>query len=141
MRQRLHTTICRRTLTLLGLVGLAALLVLPGSSLAGEEPSQSAPVPMLQAEPENVVPQDVVGGVSFQVVFGAVVPGLYILNIPTPFSTPTARVFASAGEANFFGGAQFTVLSVIPQFGNVQVLVNIAAPYIPILIIHLLIIP
>jgi hypothetical protein len=138
MRQRLHTTICRRTLTLLGLVGLAALLVLPGSSLTAQG---NTSLPQLQAQPENVVPTDVVGGVSFKVLFGLVAPGGYAINIPTPFASPTARVFASAGEQGLFGGALFEVQSVIPQFGNVQVVVIITAPYIPTLSIDLLIIP
>jgi hypothetical protein len=141
MRQRLHTTICRRTLTLLGLVGLAALLVLPGSSLAGEGTSQNGPLTELQAQPGDPIPNDVVGGVSFKVLFGLVVPGGYVLNIPTPFASPTARVFASAGEQGVFGGAQFAVVSVIPQFSNVQVVVIISAPYIPTLSVDLLIIP
>jgi hypothetical protein len=140
MRQRLHTTICRRTLTLLGLVGLAALLVLPGSSLAAEG---NTLLPQLQAQPENFMPTptDVVGGVSFKVLFGLVAPGGYVINFPTPFASPTARVFVSAGEQGGFGGAFFEVVSVIPQFANVQVVVIITATYIPTLSVDVLVIP
>jgi hypothetical protein len=145
MRQRLHTTICRRTLTLLGLVGLAALLVLPAKSLAGEGTPPSGPLTEVQVQPEDfesaIVPNDVVGGVSVKVPFGFLAPGGYILTITAPFATPFARVFASASEGSFFGGALFAVNNVIPQFGAVQVVVFITSPYVPQVFVDLLVIP
>jgi hypothetical protein len=143
MRQQLQSAICRRTLTLLGLVGLAALLVLPATSLAGEGTSQSGPLTEVQAAAEasgTPVPNDVVGGVSFKVPFGFLVPGGYVLTITTPFATPFARVFASASEGNFFGGALFAVNNVIPQSGAVQVVVFITASYVPQAVVDVLII-
>jgi hypothetical protein len=144
MRQQLHTTICRRTLTLLGLVGLAAFLVLPANSLAGEGTSQSGPLTEVQAASEasgTPVPHDVAGGVSIKVPFGFLAPGGYILTITTPFATPFARVFASASEGSIFGGALFAVNNVIPQFGAVQVVVFITSPYVPQVFVDLLVIP
>ena len=150
MRQRLHTTICRRTLGLLGLVGLAALLVLSGSALAGEgtpQPGDGLPglgplteltvelkdedVHLLGNTGGGIVPHDLVGaGLSFIVDMGFFAPGGYLLNITSGLFTPSTRVFFAADEAGVFTGTIFTIANITPAVGVVRVVVFVQANHV-----------
>jgi hypothetical protein len=152
MRQRFHTTICRRTLTLLGLVGLAAWLVLPGSSLAGKgipqagndmpnpgaitavtlPPPEDEDVHFLAKPTEGIQPQDLVGLGATAIFTGFnVPPGRYAFSLPWSFISFTTRVFVSASEQpGFWGGAILTIYNVVPRAGNTLVIIDVSAAYI-----------
>jgi hypothetical protein len=150
MRQRFHTTGCRRTLTLLDLVGLATLLVLSGGALAGEGASQAGdslpglgPLTELTVElkdedvyplgnaSRSVGPKDLTGaGVSFIVNIGPVGPGVFLFNIGSGLFNPGSRVFFAADEAGVFTGTVFTIANITPDVGVVRVLVFVQANHV-----------
>jgi hypothetical protein len=150
MRQRFPTTGCRRTLTLLDLVGLATLLVLSGGALAGEGTSQAGDrlpghgpltertveltdedVHSLGKASRSIVPKDLAGaGISFIADMGSFAPGGYLLNIVSSLFTPSTRVFVAADEAGVFTGTLFTIANITPDAGVVRVVVFVQANHV-----------
>jgi hypothetical protein len=160
MRQRFHPTSCRRTLTLLGFMGLAALLVWPGGIGAADDgapPGEqdrptSGPIPevsitvkdqdvhWLGQSGEGVVPHDLIGvGASVKVRFGAVPPTFFnFLFVSWNFISFGTRVFITCNEGGYFNGAVFTVHNVIPVNGGVSILLRVQATYAPVVVCDVL---